>query len=126
MASKKCPIWKKEKEIQKLKAEKRIVVPYHEAKTLVNMYSVPKPYLPSYATVVKSSAMKDMSKRVCESDIPSQTSLCVNKNKFYTIAEQEALGPHHSPESYWLNISHINTCKVTFLYCGPKCSETMT
>jgi hypothetical protein len=24
------------------------------------------------------------------------------------------------------NISHINTCKVTFLYCGPNCSKTMT
>ena len=72
-SSKKCPIWMKEKEIQKVKAEKRI--PYHEAKKLINMYSVPKPNLPSYATVVKSSSTKDMSTQVCESDILPQTSV---------------------------------------------------
>ena len=72
-SSKQCPIWIKEKEIQKVKAQKRVT--YHEAKKLVNMYSVPKPNLPSYATVLKSSSMKDCSTQVCESDISPQTSV---------------------------------------------------
>jgi hypothetical protein len=46
--------------------------------------------------------------------------------EFWRETLQEAQRPHRSPELHWLNISHINTCKVTFLYCGPNCSETMT
>ena len=75
-SSKQCPIWKNEKQIQKIKAEKRIT--YQEAKKLNNMYSIPKPNLPSYATVLKSFSMKDMSTQVCEGDIPSQTSVTTN------------------------------------------------
>jgi hypothetical protein len=48
------------------------------------------------------------------------------QEKIRIFTNQKAQGPHRSPESYWLNISHINTCKVTFLYCGPNCSGTMT
>ncbi|XP_061190460.1 uncharacterized protein LOC133198380 [Saccostrea echinata] len=70
-SSKQCPVWQKEKNIQKVKAEKRI--PYPEAKKLVNMYSVPKPNLPSYSTVLKASSKKDMSTQVCENDISQQT-----------------------------------------------------
>jgi hypothetical protein len=44
----------------------------------------------------------------------------------YCNNKQEAQGPHHSPESYWLHISHLNTWKVIFLYCGPNCSRTLT
>ncbi|XP_061170361.1 uncharacterized protein LOC133179681 [Saccostrea echinata] len=73
-SSKHCPIWKKEKEIQKVKVEKRI--PYSEAKKLVNMYSVPKPNLTTYATVVKSSSLKDMSTQVSEKDLFQQASSC--------------------------------------------------
>jgi hypothetical protein len=72
-SSKKCPIWIKEKEIQKVKIEKRVTYP--EAKNLVNMYNVPKPNLPSYSTVLKSSSMKDMSTQVCGNDISTQTSV---------------------------------------------------
>ena len=89
-SSKKCPIWMKEKEIQKVKSEKRI--PYHEAKKLVNMYNVPKPYLPSYATVVKSS-MKDMSTQVCESDIPSQTSVSTKTNSVPSQKNPTSVSP---------------------------------
>ncbi|XP_061170354.1 uncharacterized protein LOC133179670 [Saccostrea echinata] len=70
-SSKQCPIWKKEKEIQKVKTEKRI--PYPEAKKLVNMYSVPKPNM-TYATVVKSSSLKEVSTQVSEKDFLQQTS----------------------------------------------------
>ena len=69
-SSKQCPMWIKEKEIQKVKVEKRVT--YHEAKKLVNLYNVPKPNLPSYATVLKQSSMKDMSTQVSENDIFSQ------------------------------------------------------
>ena len=72
-SSKHCPLWIKEKDIQKVKTEKRIT--YHEAKKLVNMYSVPKPNLPSYATVAKKSSLKDMSTQVCEKDFSPQTSV---------------------------------------------------
>ena len=72
-SSKQCPIWIKEKEIQKVKVEKRVTYP--EAKKLVNMYNVPKPNMPSYSTVLKSSSMKDMSTQVCENDISTQTSV---------------------------------------------------
>ena len=51
-SSKQCPIWIKEKEIQKVKTERRIAYP--EAKKIVNMYSVPKPHLPSYASILKA------------------------------------------------------------------------
>ncbi|XP_062616032.1 uncharacterized protein LOC134277735 [Saccostrea cucullata] len=71
-SSKQCPIWLKEKEIQKVKTEKRI--PYPEAKKLVNMYTVPKPNLPSYSTVLKASSKKDSSTQVCENDLSQQTS----------------------------------------------------
>ncbi|XP_061191616.1 uncharacterized protein LOC133199803 [Saccostrea echinata] len=67
-SSKQSPLWKKE--IQKVKSEKRI--PYPEAKKLVNMYSVPRPNLTSYATVLKSSSMKDVSTQVSENDILQQ------------------------------------------------------
>ncbi|XP_062609297.1 uncharacterized protein LOC134271053 [Saccostrea cucullata] len=73
-SSKQCLMWKKEKEIQKVKAEKRI--PYPEAKKLVNMYSVLRPNLTSYATVVKTSSLKDMSTQVSEKDFLQQTSSC--------------------------------------------------
>ena len=86
----------KEKEIQKVKSEKRI--PYHEAKKLVNMYNVPKPYLPSYATVVKSS-MKDMSTQVCESDIPSQTSVTTKTNPVPFQVKQTSTSPGSSSTS---------------------------
>ncbi|XP_056009963.1 uncharacterized protein LOC130051670 [Ostrea edulis] len=72
-SSKQCPIWIKEKEIQKIKAEKRIT--YHEAKKLVNMYSIPKPNLSSYATALKSPSMKNMSTQVCQNDIFPHTSV---------------------------------------------------
>ena len=78
-SSRKCPIWINEKQIQKIKAEKRIT--YHEAKKLNSMYNVPKPNLPSYATVLKSSSSKDMSTQVCETDICSQTP--VNPNAVF-------------------------------------------
>jgi hypothetical protein len=39
--------------------------------------------------------------------------------------KQKAQGPHRSSESYWLNISHINACKVTFLYCGPNYEKSV-
>ena len=39
------------------------------------MYNVPKPNLPSYATVLKSSSMKDMSTQVCGNVISTQTSV---------------------------------------------------
>ncbi|XP_062590939.1 uncharacterized protein LOC134252467 [Saccostrea cucullata] len=69
-SSKQCPMWKREKEIQKVKSEKRI--PYPEAKKLVNLYSTPKPNL-TYATVVKSSSLKDSSTQVSEKDFHQQT-----------------------------------------------------
>ncbi|XP_062577957.1 uncharacterized protein LOC134239842 [Saccostrea cucullata] len=72
-SSKQCPMLKKEKEIQRVKAEKRI--PYPEAKKLVNIYSSPKPNL-TFATVVKSSSLKDMSTQVSEKDFLQQTSSC--------------------------------------------------
>jgi hypothetical protein len=95
-SSKKCPIWIKEKEIQKVKAEKRIT--YHEAKKLVNMYSVPRPNLPSYSTVVKSSSKKDMSTQVCESDIPSQTIVKIHKSSL-TSEDKHIQTPSASPRS---------------------------
>ncbi|XP_062598685.1 uncharacterized protein LOC134260118, partial [Saccostrea cucullata] len=73
-SSKQCPLWIKEKEIQKVKAEKRI--PYPEAKKLVNIYNnVPKPNVQSYATVLKSTSKKDMSTQVDEKDISQQQTL---------------------------------------------------
>ncbi|XP_062585833.1 uncharacterized protein LOC134247496 [Saccostrea cucullata] len=72
-SSKQCPMWKKEKEIQRVKAEKRI--PYPEAKKLVNIYSSPKPNL-TFATNVKSFSLKDMSTQVSEKDFLQQTSFC--------------------------------------------------
>jgi hypothetical protein len=50
----------------------------------------------------------------------------INGTFYKPELQQEAQGPHRSPESYWPNISHINTCKVTFLYCGPNRSGTMS
>ncbi|XP_062584090.1 uncharacterized protein LOC134245861 [Saccostrea cucullata] len=64
-SSKQCPIWKKEKEIQKVKTESKI--PYPEAKKLVNLSSVPKPQL-TYATVVKASSLKEAATQVSEKD----------------------------------------------------------
>ena len=42
---KQCPIWKKEKEILKVKTERKITYP--GAKRIVNIYKVPKPNMPS-------------------------------------------------------------------------------
>ena len=39
--------------------------------------------------------------------------------------EQEAQGPHPSPVIL-AKIFHKNTCKITFLYCSPNSSGTMT
>jgi hypothetical protein len=49
----------------------------------------------------------------------------VNKSDIY-ILQRRGPGATSLTESYLLNISHINTCKVTFLYCDPNCSGTMT
>ncbi|XP_061164965.1 uncharacterized protein LOC133173917 [Saccostrea echinata] len=72
-SSKQCPLWKKEKEIQKVKSRKTSTLSRGKKK-LVNLYSVPTPKLTSYATVLKTSSLKDMSTQVCEDDILQQTS----------------------------------------------------
>ena len=73
--SKQCPIWINKKEIQNVKAERRIAYP--EAKNTDNVYSVPKPHLPSYASTLKEPSAKEMSTQTCESQILSLAS--VNK-----------------------------------------------
>lgn len=50
-SSKQCPMG--EKEIQKVKIEKRITYP--EAREIGQLYNMPKPNLPLYATALKSS-----------------------------------------------------------------------
>ena len=74
-SSKQCPIWKKEKEILKVKTEKKITYP--EAKRIVNIYYVPKPNMPFYASALKVTT-KDSSTQAGESQILSLTS--VNKS----------------------------------------------
>ena len=64
--SKQCPIWKKEKEINL----KRIAYP--EAKRIVNIYNVPKPNMPSYASALKVTK-KGSSTQTGESQILSPT-----------------------------------------------------
>ena len=71
--SKLCPTWKKEKEIQNIKIEKRIT--YLETRKIVQLYNMPKPNLSSYATALKSSSEKDMATQVCEKEILSQASV---------------------------------------------------
>ena len=61
------------KEIQKVKIEKRITCP--EAREIGQLYNMPKPNLPSYATALKSSSKKDMATQVCEKELFSQASL---------------------------------------------------
>ena len=78
MASPKhCPIWIKEKEIQKVKTKGGIAYP--EAKKIVNMYSVPKPNIPSSVSTFKAPSSKEMPTQAGESQILSLTS--VKKNK---------------------------------------------
>ena len=74
-SSKQCPIWKKEKEILKVKTERRITYP--EAKRIVNIYNVPKPNMPFYASALKATT-KDSSTQTGESQILS--SISVNKS----------------------------------------------
>ena len=56
-----------------MKTERRITYP--EAKKIVNMYSVPKPHLPSYASTLKAPSKKEMSTQAGESQILSLTSV---------------------------------------------------
>ena len=50
-SSKQYPIWKKEKEILKVKTERKI--PYQRQKRIVNIYNISKPNMPSYASALK-------------------------------------------------------------------------
>ena len=59
-----CPILIKEKDIQKVKTERRIANP--EAKKIVNMYSVPIAQL-SYTSTLKAPSTKEMSTQADES-----------------------------------------------------------
>ena len=74
-SSMQCPILKKEKEILKVKTEKKFTHP--EAKRIVNIYHVPKTNMQSYASALKVTT-KDSSTQAHESQILSLTS--VNKS----------------------------------------------
>ena len=50
-SSKQCPIWIKEKGILKVKTKRKIT--YQEAKRIVNIYNIPKPNMPIYASALK-------------------------------------------------------------------------
>ena len=62
-SSKQCPIWKKEKEILKVKTERKI--PYQRQKRIVNIYNISKPNMPSYASALKVTS-KDSLTDLCE------------------------------------------------------------
>ena len=85
-SSKQCHIWKKEKEILKVKTERKITFP--EAKRIVNIYNVPKPNMSSYASALKVTK-KDSSTQTGESQILSPTT--VNKPANSSIANRSSL-----------------------------------
>ena len=71
-SSKTCPVWIKEKEIQKVKAEKNI--PYGEAKRLVSPPSS-SPATSSYASAVRSSPKRSIECQTPDFWINDQTTL---------------------------------------------------